>query len=210
MAKSSSQPSRLRRLLAVESARIMAEEGIADYRFAKEKAARRLGSGSTQQDWPSNSEIQAELKARLQLFHGESQPLELRRLREVALEAMGWLKDFRPLLAGAVLNGTATRHSAIVLHLFADSPESVIFFLMDQQVAYEEGWQRLHFGDEAPQEYPQIRMTRGGAELRLVIFAPDEDRRRPASAVDGKPLQRVNAQQLQRLLDSEASLPAYS
>jgi len=204
MAKSPSQPSRLRRLLAVESARIMAEEGIADYRFAKEKAARRLGSGSGQQDWPSNSEIQTELQARLQLFHGESQPRELRRLREIALEAMLWLVEFRPLLAGAVLNGTATRHSAVLLHLFADTPESVIFFLMDRHVPYEEGWQRLHFGDAAPLEYPQIRTNFQGAELRLVIFAPDEDRRRPASAIDGKPQQRINAQQLRRLLDAEA------
>jgi len=41
----SQQPHRLRRLLAVESARIMAEEGVVDFRVAKEKAARRLGAG---------------------------------------------------------------------------------------------------------------------------------------------------------------------
>ncbi len=200
MAKSQQQ-SRLRRLLAVESARIMADEGVADFRVAKEKAARRLGvGGDAQQGWPSNAEIEEELHSRLQLFHGDVHGVELRRLREQALQAMQWLAVFQPRLTGPVLSGTATRHATITLHLFADTPESVIFFLMDQRVAYEEGWQRLHYGEAPARDYPSLNLRHAGAELRLIIFDLDEDRRSPASPVDGKPLRRATRAQLQKLL----------
>jgi hypothetical protein len=103
------------------------------------------------------------------------------------------------------LSGTATRHAAITLHLFADTPESVIFFLMDQRVAYEEVWQRLHYGDAPARDYPSLKLNYAGADLRLVLFDLDEDRRSPASPVDGKPLRRATLAQLQKLLAESAS-----
>ncbi len=196
MAKS---PQRLRRLLAVEAARIMVDEAVGDFRSAKEKAARRLGV-EAQQHWPSNTEIHDELQARLQLFHADTQPLALRRLREFALQAMQWLQEFQPRLVGPVWEGDATEHSKITLHLFADAPESVLFFLLDAQVEYEEGWQRLRFGDAQPQDYPSFQLEYEGVPLRLVVFALDEDRRSPASPRDGKPLPRGGITQLRRLL----------
>ncbi|PKY10287.1 nucleotidyltransferase [Acidithiobacillus marinus] len=196
------QSQRLRRLLAVESARIMAEEGVVDFRVAKEKAARRLGTGGdAQHHWPNNSEVEAELQARLTLFHGPDHATDLRQLREQALQAMLWLEDFQPRLTGPVLSGTATRHGVITLHLFVDTPESVIFFLMDQKTPYEESWQRLHFGDAPAEDYPCLKVEHGGAEIRLVIFGLDEDRRSPASPVDGKPLKRFGVPQLRKLLE---------
>ena len=207
MAKSQQQ-SRLRRLLVVESARIMADEGVVDFRVAKEKAARRLGvGGDAQQGWPSNAEIEEELHSRLQLFHGEAHSAELRQLREQALQAMHWLTEFQPRLTGPVLSGTATRHTAITLHLFADTPESVLFFLMDQQVAYEEAWQRLHYGDAPARDYPSLKLNYASADLRLVLFDLDEDRRSPASPVDGKPLRRATLGQVQKLLAEPLTNP---
>ena len=207
MAKSQQQ-SRLRRLLMVESARIMADEGVVDFRVAKDKAARRLGAGSdTQQDWPSNAEIEEELRSRLQLFHGQAHDAALRQLREQAAQAMRWLAEFQPRLTGPVLTGTATRHVPVTLHLFVDAPESVIFFLMDQKVAYEETWQRLRYGDAPARDYPCLRLNFDGADLRLVLFDLDEDRRSPASPVDGRPLRRVTLAQLQKLLVESAPNP---
>ena len=199
MAKS---PQRLRQLLAVEAARIMVDEAVGDFRSAKEKAARRLGVHA-QQHWPSNTEIHSEMQARLQLFHADTQPQALRHLREIALYAMEWLQEFQPRLVGPVWEGDATEHSKIILHLFADAPESVLFFLLDAQVEYEEGWQRLRFGDANAMDYPTFLLEFEGAPLRLVVFALDEDRRSPASARDGKPLPRGSIAQLQRLLAAE-------
>ncbi|WP_312261504.1 nucleotidyltransferase [Candidatus Igneacidithiobacillus taiwanensis] len=203
MAKS---PQRVRRLLAVEAARIMVEEAVGDFRSAKEKAARRLGVDA-QQHWPSNTEIHSELQARLQLFHADTQPLALRHLREISLQAMEWLQAFQPRLVGSVLEGDATEHSKITLHLFADAPESVMFFLLDAQQEYEEGWQRLHFGDGPMRDYPLFTLDYQGVPLRLVVFSLDEDRRSPASARDGKPLRRAGVGQLRRLLAEATPAP---
>ncbi len=203
MAKS---PTRMRRLLAMEAARIMVEDAVSDYRMAKEKAARHMGM-TAQQYWPSNTEIHQELQARLQLFHGQTQPRILRRLRQTALAAMEWLQEFQPRLVGAVLEGDATEHSKITLHLFADTPESVMFYLLDQEIPFTEDWQRLRYAEGPAMDYPLFVLDFQEVPLRLVVFSPDEDRRSPASPRDGKPLRRASAAQLGKLLAAE---PDYS
>jgi hypothetical protein len=57
----------LRRALAQEAARIMAEHGIADFLQAKRKAADRLGVHDVAV-LPKNVEIEAALRAHLRLF----------------------------------------------------------------------------------------------------------------------------------------------
>ena len=46
---------------------------------------------------------------------------------------MELLDVFDPHLTGAVLNGTAGRHSDICLQLFADSDKELEFFLLNRQ-----------------------------------------------------------------------------
>ncbi|MCB1806980.1 MAG: nucleotidyltransferase, partial [Candidatus Competibacteraceae bacterium] len=60
MIKKPRSETKLRYLIAHETAKIMAEEGIKDYRLAKSKAANRLGQ-SLQTCLPSNSEVEAAL-----------------------------------------------------------------------------------------------------------------------------------------------------
>ena len=52
----------LRREIAALAARMMAEDGIQDYGFAKRKAARQLRASETE-SLPTNSEIEIELGA---------------------------------------------------------------------------------------------------------------------------------------------------
>jgi hypothetical protein len=47
------------------------------------------------------------------------------------------LDEFRPHIAGAVWNGTATRLSDIYLQLFCDDPKSAEIALIDNRVAYD-------------------------------------------------------------------------
>jgi hypothetical protein len=47
------------------------------------------------------------------------------------------LAEFRPHVAGAVWNGTATRRSDIYLQLFCDDPKSAEIALIDHGVAYD-------------------------------------------------------------------------
>jgi hypothetical protein len=127
---------RLRQSIASHAARLMAEEGIDDYGFAKRKAARALGA-SESEALPGNSEVEAELRAYQALFQEEEHPERLRELRSTALEVMELLSPYRPYLTGAVLNGTAGRYAEIELELFADSSKDVEIDLLSRDIAYE-------------------------------------------------------------------------
>lgn len=100
-----------RRRVAVEAARLISEQGIRDYALAKRKAAGRLGIVADSA-LPKNDEIEEALREHQRLFHADDQPRRLRRYREAAREALVFFARFEPRLVGAVLDGSADRHSA--------------------------------------------------------------------------------------------------
>lgn len=127
---------RLRQSIASYAARLMAEEGIDDYGFAKRKAARALGANESEA-LPGNDEVEAELRAYQALFQEDEHPERLRELRTTALEVMDLLSAYRPYLTGAVLDGTAGRYAEIELELFADSSKDVEIELLSRDISYE-------------------------------------------------------------------------
>ena len=132
------RPDRLRTEVAATAARFIAEEGC-DYAQAKRRAMRELlGDGSDKRGaMPDNAEIEHELRRHLQLFAADTHPGLLAELRSLAVELMARLDPFNPHLVGAVLNGTATEHSDIELHLFTDSAKDVEVFLMDAGIDFD-------------------------------------------------------------------------
>lgn len=125
----------LRAEIAAAAARLIAEDG-ADYGTAKRKAARQV-LGDTQPPsnlLPDNVQIEAEVRVYQALFHADTQPARLFRLRTLAIEIMEGLSAFNPFLTGAVLNGTAGPHDDIRLQLFADSAKEVEIFLLNRNV----------------------------------------------------------------------------
>ena len=135
MATQNNDPTLLRAEIAARAARMIAQDG-ADYDSAKRKAARQvIGDDQPRPNvLPDNLEIEDEVRKYQALFQGATQPGILRELRELALQVMEQLEQFRPYLTGAVLNGTAGEHDDIHLLLFADSAKDVIMFLLDRDV----------------------------------------------------------------------------
>jgi hypothetical protein len=66
--------------------------------------------------------VEDEVREHIALFCADTQPAELRALRELAAGWMGRLAAFRPHLYGAVWRGTATRLSPVLIDLFCDDP----------------------------------------------------------------------------------------
>ncbi|WP_418319085.1 hypothetical protein [Piscinibacter sakaiensis] len=131
--------SRLSAEIAAAAARLVVEEGL-EYGQAKRRAARDLGAGDGRKlDLPSNDELEEEVRSYIELFCADSQPQELRALRELALTWMERLAEFRPHLTGAVWRGTATRLSDIHLQLFCDDAKSAELALIDRGVNYHVG-----------------------------------------------------------------------
>jgi len=134
------QAGQRQREIAAMAARLMAEDGL-DTGQAKRKAASIAGHGGRSQDvaLPDNDLVEAALREYLRTFHADSHPQLLYALRSTAARWMETLEDFQPHLVGPVLNGSATRHSHVSLHLFADSAKEVEMALLDRQVAIRVG-----------------------------------------------------------------------
>ena len=156
-----------RREIAGAAARLMAEDGIDDFGYAKRKAARQLGLPEVGA-LPTNTEVEAELRTYLALYQSEEQPALLKELRGVAIAAMRFLADFNPYLTGPVLDGTAGRYAEVELELFAESAKEVEIFLINHNIRYEHG--RIPQG---PGELPEavLHLDWDATPLRLNIYS---------------------------------------
>ena len=190
----------LRRALAQEAARIMAEHGIRDFLVAKRKAAERFGVSDGTAVLPRNSEIEEALAAYQRLFGGASHLQALHAQRSAALAAMRYLREFEPRLVGPVLSGTATEHSEVQLHLFADRAESVTLKLIDQGIPHEVTERRIKLNRERSRAFPGVRFQLDDQPIEATVFPPDDIRQAPASPVDGRPMRRANALEVEALL----------
>ena len=121
--------------IAQVAATMVVEEGL-EYGPAKRRALKAMGL-PPRTELPDNELLEDAVREHIALFCGETQPAELRALRELAMVWMQRLAEFRPHLGGAVWRGTATRLSDIYLQLFCDDPKSAEIALIEHQVDYE-------------------------------------------------------------------------
>lgn len=193
----------MRQLIAMEAARLMAEHGIRDYYTAKRKAATQLGAPDTQ-NMPRNEEIEDALGAYQRLFKAHTQPQRLRQLRVAALQAMRFLERFDARLVGSVLAGTAHEHSDVNLHLFTDTAEEVVLFLLGEKVPFETAERILRVDAAGPGvTYPVYRFVAGGVVIDLTVFPLNGLRQAPRSPVDGKPMRRAGLPAVAKLVAAE-------
>ena len=123
--------------LAATAARLIAEDGC-DYATAKRRAARLVlgDAAAAGRRLPENELVESELRRYLRTFGGARHAALLAELRAAALALMEYLAPFNPHLVGAVLNGTATEHSALHLQLFTDSAKDVEIFLLNDGIRF--------------------------------------------------------------------------
>jgi len=191
----------LRRRVALEAARLISEHGIRDYQLAKRKAAENLHALDAA-SLPKNQQIEEALREHQRLFHRDDQPRQLRALREAALEAMRYFVRFEPRLVGAVLDGTADTHSAICLHLFCDTTESVMGLLTDDGIDFDEDSRRLRLDAENFAELPVLRITQSGVDFDLTLLPLDAIRQAPLDRSGERPMPRAGLAAVEKLLSA--------
>ena len=191
---------RARQMLAQEAARIIVEQGIQDFRVAKNKAAERLGlrdRGSL----PGNSEIQQAVGDHLKLFRGDAHFNLLQALRRAALSAMEILSPFSPRLVGPVLNGTAADNSAVNLHVFSDTPELIAMKLDENRLNYRPYERRLKSRRDRAESYAGYRFHHDESSIEATVFPIDGMRQAPISPVDGRPMKSAEEAAVRRLIE---------
>ena len=199
--KTPNEDERERNVVAQEAARIIVDQGIRDYRVAKIKAAERLGL-STRGSLPGNSEIEVAVSEHLVLFGGDEHTRFLLAMRKAALAAMQLLEPFSPRLVGPVLAGTADENSAVNLHLFSDSPESVALYLADQDVScrlYERRLKSRRGRNVIPDVFAGYEFAFEGESVEATVFPIDGIRQAPISPIDGKPIRRADEKSVKAL-----------
>jgi hypothetical protein len=190
--------------IASVAARLVVDEGM-EYAQAKRKAARSLGRhprGGA--ELPSNERVEDQVRSYLELFCADTQPAELRALRELALRWMQRLAEFRPHLSGAVWRGTATRLSSIHIDLYCDDPKAAEIELInlgvDYDVASADGGADVHYLSVAE------RCEALGELVTLHLAVRDLDDQRGALKPDARGRSwRGDAAALQRLLEADGS-----
>ncbi len=189
-----------RQHLAQQVAQLMWEQGIQDYRLAKEKAARRLRLHSHQ--LPDNREIAEALRVHSRLFGGALASEREQDLLAAAVALMNMLEKLQPRLVGDLLNDTITPHSELELHIFTDVPEHAELLMQSRGLACEWHDRRLRFGEADYRTVPALRLEWGGVRVKAVVFPLHGLRQAPLSPIDGKPMRRAT------LADAEIMLAA--
>ena len=123
--------------IAAAAARLVVEEGL-EYGPAKTRAVRQLGLPARTR-LPDNDAVEAAVREHIAIFCADTQPAELKALRELALVWMDRLVEFKPHISGAVWHGTATRLNDVFLQLFCDDSKAAEIRLLNQGCLYEVG-----------------------------------------------------------------------
>ena len=185
--------------LAAVAARLIVDDGM-EYAAAKRHAVRQLGLPA-RTPWPDNELLEAAVREHIALFCADTQPGELRALRELALVWMERLSAFRPHLGGAVWHGTATRHSDIYMQLYCDDPKSAEWALLDHRVEYHPGTASNAHGDPVDALTLRLRCEALGQWVLLHLLVQDHDAVRGALKPDSQGRRpRGDAQAVRALL----------
>ena len=190
--------------IAAAAARLVVEDGM-EYSAAKRKAARDMGRRSGRAgELPSNEQVEDEVRGYIELFCADTQPAELRALREVALVWMRRLAEFRPHLGGAVWRGTATRQSVVHLDLYCDDPKAAEIALINAGVDYDVASLDSRSGGEPVSVLIVASSSAALADLVTVQLAlHDRDDQRGALKPDARGRSwRGDLSALQRLMEA--------
>ena len=197
----------IRQMIAQQAARMMAEDGINDFAYAKKKAGKQLGV-SENSILPTNAEIEEEIRLYNEIYNADEQPQELEKLRKTALITMQLFEKFNPYLTGSVLDGSAGKFSQTNIHLFADSAKDVEMFLLNQQIPFESSEKSYRLSDKPSKDkkekvrksVPVFTLETELGLQKLSVFDVDDMRVAVKRTVDGSNAERADISDLQVLL----------
>ena len=200
--------------LAQAAARLVVEEGL-EYGAAKRRAGQQSGRtrAGGRGDWPRSVDVEDAVREYLAIYCADTQPAELRALRNLALRWMARLADFRPHLSGAVWRGTATRLSDVHLDLYCDDPKGMEIALINQGIDYESGIEPSSHPGHRGEPVNVLSLAEYAVEIgetvALHLAVRDFEDLRGALKLDARGRSwRGDATALRRLLDASDTAPA--
>lgn len=114
--------SEVRNKIAREAATLLYFGAEKEYKQAKVKAAKTVGSHFL----PTNFEVALELDKIVEAYEGPTRKESLIKMRKKALKIMKELKEYKPILIGSIWRGNNRRGSDIDITLYYEAPEEIM------------------------------------------------------------------------------------
>jgi len=189
----------LKQRVAREAAVLLYTSQEKEYKQAKQKAAKNLGTRVL----PSNSEIAKELDSLADEIEGSARQERLLQMRREALQTMKALRDFHPRLIGSVWRGTAHKDSDIDIVTFSSQPTTVLKKLEHEGFeATKTEWQSAPKLDKREKSFHIYLKLPSGNEAEVVVRSLERMNQKERCEIYGDTVTGLNHLQLERLLEA--------
>lgn len=188
----------LRERIAHMAARIIAEDGVDDFGYAKRKAARQAGVADSR-SMPDNEEVERALIEYRQIYQADTHEATLVELRRKALAIMCHLERFNPHLTGSVLSGVAGEYSAIELQLFAESPKDVEIFLLNEGVPFRPANARVFLNNDEKLVQTYV-FPYDDTDVKVTLLDLEDLKRTVRKSTQGRTLDRASIASVKALV----------
>ena len=190
-------PADLRCKIAREAAVLLYFGAEKEYKQAKLKATKTLGSHFL----PTNLEVALELDRIAEETEGPARKERLAQMREEALNAMKILEAYSPLLIGSVWRGTIRRGSDIDIALYHDSPSEIVNLLKAKgfEVSKTE-WTTVTKKGKTESSFHIYTETLRKQRIEIVVRSPEETSRKRKCEIFGDEIKGLSPHELEKLL----------
>jgi len=193
---SSKHPASIRRKVAREAAVLLYTSQEKEFKQAKLKAAKALGTRML----PSNLEVAVELDQVADEYEGQQRSNRLIQMRKEALIIMQCLGSFNPRLKGSVWRGTTHKNSDIDVTVFSSNSDVVNKLRRSGfRIAKQERTSKVINGDLEESLHIHVCLPSSN-EAEIVVRLPEKMGQEETCEIYGDPVKGLNITQLERVI----------
>ncbi len=200
--------SHVKQRVAREAATLLYFGAEKEYKQAKTKAAKTLGTHFL----PSNLEVAIELDKIAEENEGAKRRERLVAMRKEALETMKLLSSFCPVLIGSVWRGTIKQGSDIDIAVYTDEPEQVVNALKTASIKPAKTiWTTVNKSGQTLPSFHVYAQTPAKHGLEIVVRSREEAGKKRRCETFGDEIKGLNVKELEKVLMSNPTqrfLPA--
>jgi predicted nucleotidyltransferase len=188
----------LRCKIAREAATLLYFGAAKEYKQAKIKAAKTLGSNFL----PSNREVAVELDNIADMLEGPARKGRLSRMRKEALKIMKIFKEYCPILIGSVWRGNIRQGSDIDIALYHDTTDEIVDALKKNgfKISKTERTTETKMGTPESSFHIYVETT-GKPTAELVVRNSEEAGSKRKCEIFGDEIKGMKIEELERLLN---------
>lgn len=189
----------LKHRVAREAAILLYFGSEKEYKQAKDKAAKTLGTHFL----PSNLEVAIELDKIAEENEGPKRKERLIEMRKNALLIMKLLSGFCPVLIGSVWRGTIKQGSDIDIAVYADEPLEVLSNLKNGGVRISStGWTTVNKNGATMASFHIYAHTLERYGVEIVVRSMDEFGKKRKCETFGDEMRGLNTKELEKVLET--------